>query len=216
MATPAGNIELSRFEIDAQEVTWGEFLAFLAETGRPDPIPDLITKYLVSGDQPAVGVTWAEADAYCRARGKRLPTEAEWERAARGASGRLFPWGDTLEVLGGVTCGECAPGGRTPEEPAATGSAATDVTPEGVADLGANAQEWVSDWYSGIFYARRPLRDPENLEPSEYRVVRGASWFGPIHHLPSFRRSGASPGSRDPGIGFRCARSLAAEVSQGG
>ncbi len=198
-ARPARDIVLRPFEIDATEVSWAAF----EDWGRVS-LPDHILRYRTSDNVAVVGITWTEADAYCRSRGGRLPTEAEWERAARGPEGFVYPWGNTLPE-GGVRCADCAPG-EAPTGPGPIGAASEDRTANGIRDLASNVREWVQDWYAGDAYARAAPRDPEQTDRREARVVRGGSWFDPISDLAAFRRGAERPDRRDPRIGFRCAQ----------
>lgn len=150
---------------------------------------------------PVVSITWAEADGYCRWRGARLPTEKEWERVARGAEGREFPWGNDWRA--GVS--------HTGENPdfddvAPVDAFATDVTPEGVRDVAGNVSEWVSDWYQPY-----PGSDYESKDFGEtFKVIRGSSWSdGAVHYnLQLFQRSAyrfyLPPDGRYEDVGFRC------------
>lgn len=200
-AQPARTVDISSFMIDATEVSWAMF----EDWGRVK-LPEQITRYRTSDATAVVGVTWAEADSYCRSRGGRLPTEAEWERAARGSTGRMLAWGNALPV-GDVVCADCG-AGAPPQGPGTVGTAAADRTPEGVMDLAGNVREWVQDWYSSSAYASAAPKNPEYTQQSDTRVVRGGSWFDPFSELVAFRRSSERPGRRDPRIGFRCAFTL--------
>lgn len=241
--TPARSVEISAFAIDQTEVTNQQFAAWLnrqrglrIEAARriydgPTLLTDLWAGYGYSGiayresrfilrkgmeRQPVALVTWDAADRYCRSLGKRLPTEAEWEYAARGSSGLRFPWGDnepscSVVIFGRGEGGSCA-GLNSGTQ--AVGSAAQDRTPLGIHDLGGNVAEWVSDRFRTRYpECRAPCRDPQVSENSEadggptMRVIRGGAWFRKADSCRSAGRSKRRQEELTGDIGFRCVRS---------
>ena len=170
--------------------------------------------------RPVVQVTWLGAQQYCRAIGKRLPTEAEWEYAARGGAGRPFPWGDPQPECGRVVFGR-AKGGGCPMDPgpAEAGTAAGDVTPEGVRDLGGNVAEWVADAFEETYGGcgagcRNPLVTGAE-EGAVLRIIRGGAWDLTADASRSAGRSRADQGKPQIDVGFRCAESSQSAQSGG-
>jgi formylglycine-generating enzyme required for sulfatase activity len=191
---------LAAFAIDRDEVTRAEY-ALCVRAGACSPAAATL-----AGDEtsrlPVTGVRWSDADAYCRFAKKRLPTEAEWERAARGSDGRIYPWGNRPECARG-NWGNYDGEGRCPDNPGrpvAVGSYGGAIH-----DLGGNVWEWVADWYDPTYYRRSPARNPRGPATGTRRVVRGGaccSMFG----LPrASNRVAFPPDYRDDDLGFRCA-----------
>ncbi|MBI5234499.1 MAG: formylglycine-generating enzyme family protein [Deltaproteobacteria bacterium] len=199
---PAHKINLKAFYIDRYEVTNKRYKTFVSATGAPAPShwPDgVIPKD--REDHPVVFVSWFDASAFCKWEGKRLPTEAEWEKAARGADKRIFPWGDKFSKDKANT----PQYGRNDTMP--VGSFEQGKSPYKAYDMAGNAWEWVEDWFQPY---------PDNTHPDEnygekYKVLRGGSWYDCTYYkcgisAPSFNRIFFHPSSRNSYFGFRCAR----------
>jgi len=219
---PQRHISLDRFEIDRDEVSLGEYLLWLRQ--RQQPLSDglrtfieqVTTVHPVPPDTlarwPALYVTWSEATAFCQAQGKRLPTEAEWEKAARGEHGNLFPWGQRPPETGLAMFGQFQ--GHDIPILAAVDSGEAGRSPYGLHHMAGNAAEWVNDWFGIDYYMTMPDRNPPGPATGRYKVVRGGSWKSTPALLRTATRSGASPDQRSATIGFRCARSAHDEATR--
>ena len=152
-------------------------------------------------NHPVVHISWHDAEAFCHWAGKRLPTEAEWEYAARGPIGRSYPWGETRPNA------SLARFGGQERKALTIGSLPQGATPEGVHDLAGNVAEWVQDWWHPNYYAKSPSADPTGPTEGDYRVARGGSWNQPPDELRASARLYHNPEKGAGHIGFRCAKS---------
>lgn len=222
--SPAHVVTLDPFCLSRYEVTNGQYERFVETTGARVPphweVADDFDDLVVL---PVVGVDWEEAAGYCDWIGGRLPTEAEWERACRGDSGRSYPWGATWEPgmpniattdlsereeLWSGAAGTTLAGGAAVRP---VGSHPGGTTPEGIHDLCGNAAEWVADWHDPDAYETLTSLNPVSKGPPWSHVIRGGSWLIPVG-LPDLAPRVASCTARDAShadqsarIGFRCA-----------
>ena len=178
---PVRTVWLEEFYIDRTEATNAEFMAFADSTRRLYPNNPMWDQnyFLGSPNHPAINVTYEQAVAYCQWKNKRLPTEAEWEKAARGTDARVYPWGyewdETRANLWGDSFGtdvfyNTAPVGSFPD----------GASPYGALDMIGNVWEWCEDWFDAEYYSRGENRNPHGpKEPTPWRVVRGGSFSSP-------------------------------------
>ena len=215
---PAHLVYLDSFLIDRYEVSNSDYARFADTTKRRKPFHWVNGKVPQGQEkQPVYNVSWDEAAAYCSFAGKRLPSEAEWEKAARGgAEGTMYPWGDQLRprpsVAAGTTGGGQQQGPKLahyafPNGPVAVGSYAPNGF--GLYDMTGNVWEWVSDWYGHSYYSVSPERNPKGPASGEYRVIRGGDFLGMTADGCALERSAARDWCDSPvltGIGLRLAR----------
>jgi formylglycine-generating enzyme len=217
---PVRTITLSAYWLDRTEVT-ADAYARCVQIGRCRSLPlaGRAERFAKPG-YPASLVTWDEAREYCAFRGARLPTEAEFERAARGPGGRRYPWGDVYNSHAanhGRLAWDPSDGSDGAVELARVGSFPSGRTPEGFLDLAGNVSEWVADRYAPEYVAT-DLVNPKGplVSPSPLRVVRGGSYESAAPRLRGASREAAEEGTRRPWIGFRCARpATPAELGHG-
>ncbi len=211
---PEHLVNLDAFWIDKTEVTVGMYSACVA-AGKCETFGN--TK--AAADTPVFNAPWEQADAYCAYAGARLPTEAEWEKAARGTDGRLYPWGMDLDKLKFTPF-------QGPDTLPAVGSVPDGASPYGVLDMAGSAFEWVSDWYLSTYYSTSPRDNPTGPESGSTHVIRGGwwEWSSGMHQFDqsqtiwrSTYRNGRGAYGRQtnmgrdyyPGAGFRCAEGVA-------
>ena len=201
--SPAHTVLVEAFEIDKFEVTNAEFDQFVKETGyetdaEKNGDPNLWRAYFTEekAEYPVVKVSWNDASAYCPWAGKRLPTEAEWEKAARGTDEVVYPWGDTWDV---AKVNSKDSGFRGP---VTVGSFPDGASPYGAMDMAGNVWEWTADWYQG--YPQTQFTS--NYFGETYRVLRGGGWFSEQDLVRTTKRNANSPDAANDDIGFRCAR----------
>lgn len=190
---PPHLVRLAAFRIDRWEVTNAWYEPCVTAYGCGE-VPD----NGVGPDGPVTGLTYEDAADYCAWRGMALPTEAQWELAARGVEGRTWPWGEAspdCELAASRSCD----GGLV-----AAGSHPAGASPYGAEDLAGNAWEWVSDWYDADYYATSPAEEPTGGDAGGLRTVRGVDTWSDPAALRSSNREYAIPDARGPLVGLRC------------
>ena len=191
-------VYLKSFYIEKYEVTNTLYNEFLEETGRPPP-PFWEQKRWKHPDQPVVGVSWDDADAYAKWAGKRLPTEAEWEKAARGAEEFKYPWGNEKpdDTLANYLSKK--------ETSVIVHEYSKGASPYGLYHMAGNVSEWCADIYQEQYYAFSPYENPTGPDMGSQRVLRGGSWFNSATAISTYYRMAEEQGLRDTSVGFRCA-----------
>lgn len=212
---PEHVVSLDAYYIDRYEVSLHLYRAFLVEAKHDAPPTWDDEAAETVGDRPAVGMGWADAAAYCTWAGKRLPTEAEWEKAARGTDGRRYPWGpmqpfvDIANYNRGVWVSEAVTlagvAGGVEGMSVRHGLKEGGRSPYGLHHMAGNAAEWVADWYDREYYAKSPEKNPTGPVKGEKKVIRGGAWSDLPVALRSSARVSAEPDYQDRTIGFRCA-----------
>ena len=196
---PARKVFVDAFQIDRHEVTHADYAAFVKATKRRMPYHWLGGAVPSNAERlPVYNVSWEDANAYCTWAGKRLPTEAEWEKAARGGlEGQDFPTGDKITPADARF--------NVPEGPVAIGSFKPNAF--GLYDMAGNIAEYVSDWFDRTYYETGPAKNPTGPESGKYKMVRGGAWSDGPRRLTVFFRNWVRPNQTTPNIGFRCASS---------
>jgi len=201
---PVRKVYVDAFFIDKDQMTAGKYGTFLDSTAHEAPADWDIMSKPMHQKRPVVNVEWADAEAYCRWAGKRLPSEAEWEKAARGTDGRTYPWGNELPTDFHANMKKETWNNHAVLTP--VGMFERGKSPYGVYDMAGNVWEWVNDWYSPDYYKTAPLRNPTGPPKGTYKVVRGGSWGSSPKDLRSSDRESRLPSFGGLGTGFRCAK----------
>ncbi|HEU4684253.1 MAG TPA: SUMF1/EgtB/PvdO family nonheme iron enzyme [Nitrospira sp.] len=216
---PQRKVYLDAYDIDKYEVTTVQYLKFVLATSR-SPQPDW--KFDGGNFQesmathPIMHVTWYDADEYCRWAGKRLPTEAEWEKAARGeADARIYPWGNEMAGLSRANFGRGGLSGPVRDRPErlllyppiiSVSKYDNAVSPYGIFQMAGNVAEWVADWYDKDYYKKAPARNPKGPEAGTQKAFRGGGWIDSTPSVRVSQRNGTDPKTSMNWLGFRCAR----------
>ena len=199
---PQRNIHLDAYEIDKFEVTTVQYLKYVLAKD----LPPLIDWQYDGGNfqetmasHPVMHVSWADADAYCKWAGKRLPTEAEWEKAARGEDGRIYPWGNQPAGLSRANFGRTGLSGPVRDRPErlllyppiiSVDKYDNAVGPYGTFQMAGNVAEWVADWYDKEYYKTAPDRNPKGPEKGTQKSFRGGGWIDSTPSVRGAKRNG--------------------------
>jgi len=201
---PMRRVYLDAYFFDKDQLTVGEYAKFLDATSHSVPSDWNIMSRAMHKNRPIVNVDWADAAAYCKWAGKRQPTEAEWEKAARGTDGRTYPWGDEPPTKFHGNMNKELWNNHMGLAP--VGMFEAGKSPYGINDMAGNVWEWVSDWYDDDYYSTAPLRNPTGPATGMSKVVRGGSWGSGPEGLRSAERETHVPSFQGYGTGFRCAK----------
>ena len=217
---PQRTVYVDAFDIDKFEVTNVQFLKFVLATNR-DPLIDWQYEggnfQETMASHPVMHVSWYEADGYCKWAGKRLPTSAEWEKAARGEDGRVYPWGNQPAGLSRANFGRTGLSGPVRDRPErlllyppiiSVDKYDNGVSPYGVFQMAGNVAEWTADWYDPHYYKTAPDRNPKGPETGTQKAFRGGGWIDSTPSVRSAHRNGTDPNTKMNWLGFRCARDV--------
>ncbi|GKS57479.1 hypothetical protein YTPLAS18_10060 [Nitrospira sp.] len=203
---PRHKVFLDAFYIDKYETSVSRYAKFMEATGQQS-LPGYWDHLRLEkrGNLPVVGVDWHHAEAYCRWVGKRLPTEAEWEKTARGTDGRTYPWGNEEPTPTRANFGRKSIKNVYDEGLRSVDSLEAGRSRYGVHHLAGNVWEWVADWYERGYYRHSPERNPRGPSGGQYRVLRGGSWDSEPGLVRSVNRNRDGSMNRGDNVGFRCA-----------
>ena len=201
---PVHTVYLDTYYISKNEVTFYQYDSFCEATGRSKPNDEGWGR----GTRPVINVSWDDAKAFCNwlaektGKNIHLPTEAQWEKAARGTDQRRYPWGNGNPSCNRVNYNYC--NGKTMP----VGSSPSGVSPYGIHDMAGNVWECCSDWYSSSYYSSSPYKNPTGPSHGSIRVLRGGGWYNPTWYCRASFRNDYRPSYRANNVGFRLARSL--------
>ena len=218
---PVHKVYLDAYYIGTYEVTNAEYYEFWVETPEHTPpkhtpedfahLPHIGTwpgRAKKFPNHPVVGVSWHDAQAYAEWKGMRLPTEAEWEKAARGYTDRTWPWGNAMEPYANTRATDDATHDGYDNQLAPVGSFPKGKSYYGALDMAGNVWEWTADWYSDVYYFRSAKRNPPGPDVGSWRVIRGGSWIDALPRCSTTFRFYLYPRLKTSFVGFRLALSV--------
>ena len=217
---PQRKIDLDAYEIDKFEVTTVQYLKYVLAKDLPPLIDwqyDGGNFQETMANHPVMHVSWAAAAAYCTWAGKRLPTEAEWEKAARGDDGRIYPWGNEMAGLSRANFGRTGLSGPVRDRPErlllyppiiSVDKYDNAASPYGTLQMAGNVAEWVADWYDKEYYKTAPDKNPKGPEKGTQRSFRGGGWIDSTPSVRTAQRNGTDPNTKMNWMGFRCAKDV--------
>lgn len=214
---PQRTVHLDAYEIDKYEVTAVQYLRYVLAKGL-EPLVDWKWGGVFQETMayhPVMHVSWYDADSYCKWASKRLPTEAEWEKAARGEDGRIYPWGKQMAGLSRANFGRTGLSGPVRDRPerlllyppiVSVDKYDNAVSPYGIFNMAGNVAEWVADWYEPTYYKHGQDRNPKGPDHGTSKAFRGGGWVDSTPSVRVAQRNGTEPDAKMNWLGFRCAR----------
>jgi formylglycine-generating enzyme required for sulfatase activity len=202
-ARPLHRVYLSSYWFDQYEATNARYRQCVEGGGCTLPKDRLLFEDPQQAQHPVTSITWNQARSFCQWQGKRLPTEAEWEKAARGTDGRRYPWGNDEEIAKRYMKNRHLMADTNGAE--SVGRQVATTSPYGAFDLIGSLSEWVKDWYAEDFYQTSPVRDPQGPSRGSFRVLRGGEWNEKSPTIQSSYRGWDDVTYWGPTLGVRCA-----------
>ena len=209
---PLHTIYLDDYMIDKFEVTNAQYARCVAAGSCSEPVDSASftrPSYFydaIYADYPVINISWFDAHDFCTWAGKRLPSEAEWEKAARGSVALSFPWGNEVAGCTLANYYNAFPFSICVGDTSQVGSYPLGASPYELMDMAGNVLEWTNDWFDENYYSHSPASNPLGPDSGVFRVLRGGSWDTPGYELQvNFRSNNGSPGRSSGDLGFRCA-----------